>query len=145
MVIADNDHKEIYNWLCKELGFVVAETVTLGVLDKEGKLIMAVSYYKDGPSCLLTAAAKDASWCKPETLSELLRIPFDDLGCKVARFEVSVKNARANRFCKGIGCVKEGLLRYAHHDGTHKVVWSLTKKEISKKGWYRYGKLSKIR
>ena len=140
MVIADNDHKEIYKWLCNKLGYAVAETVTLGVLDENKELIMAVSYFKDGLSCLLTAAAKSASWCKPETLSEILRVPFDDLGCKVARFEVSVQNKRANRFCKGIGCVKEGILRYAHHDNTHQVVWSLTKKELSKKGWYRNGK-----
>lgn len=140
MVIADNDRKEIYKWLCDKLGFEVAETVTLGVLNEQGKLIMAVSYFKKGPSCLLTAAAENGSWCKPQTLTKILRVPFDDLGCKVARFEVSVKNEKANRFCKGIGCVKEGLLRYAHHDGTHQLVWSLTKKEISKKGWYRYGK-----
>ena len=140
MVIADNDRKEIYQWICKELGYPVAETVTLGVLNENQRLIMGVSYFKNGLSCLLSAVAKEASWCKPETLSEILRVPFDDLGCKVARFEVSVKNKRANRFCKGIGCVKEGLLRYAHNDGTHQVVWSLTKKEISQKGWYRYGK-----
>lgn len=140
MVIADNNDKEIYQWLCKKLGFNVAETVTLGVVDEQGKINMAVSYFKKGPSCLLTAAAENGSWCKPETLTKILRVSFDDLGCKVARFEVSVKNANANRFCKGIGCVKEGILRYAHHDGTHQVVWSLTKKEISKKGWYRHGK-----
>lgn len=139
MVIADNNKHEIYAWLCEKLGFKVAETVTLGVLSETQKLIMAVSYYKDGPVCLLTAYADNASWCKPETLSELLRVPFD-LGAKVARFEVSVKNDKANRFCKGIGCVKEGLLRYAHHDGTHQVVWSLTKREILNKGWYRHGK-----
>lgn len=139
MVIADNDNHEIYAWLCKKLGFEVAQTVTLGVLDEEKKLIMAVAYYQIGKVCLLTAAAENGSWCKPQTLSEILRVPFD-LGAKVARFEVSVKNEKANRFCKGIGCVKEGILRYAHHDGTHQVVWSLTKKEISKKGWYRHGK-----
>ena len=139
MVIADNNHHEIYQWLCTRLGFDVAQTVTLGVLNENKKLIMAVAYFQKGQVCLLTAAADDASWCTPQTLSELLRVPFD-LGCKVARFEVSVKNAKANKFCKGIGCVKEGILRYAHHDGKHQVVWSLTKKEISKKGWYRHGK-----
>lgn len=143
MVIADNNNADIYKWLCNELGYAPLETVTLGVLDETQKLIMAVSYFKKGPNCLLSAAASSARWCKPETLSAILRVPFDDLGCKVARFEVSVKNKRANRFCKGIGCVKEGILRYAHHDGTHQVVWSLTKKEISKKGWYRHGKLRK--
>jgi len=140
MVIADNNAGDIYKWLCKELGYAPLETVTLGVLNDKDELIMAVAYFKKGASCLLSAAATKASWCKPETLTKILRVPFDDLNCKVARFEVSVKNARANRFCKGIGCVKEGILRYAHHDGTHQVVWSLTKKEISKKGWYRHGK-----
>lgn len=140
MVIADNNNGDIYKWLCNELGYAPLETVTLGVLDDRQKLIMAVSYFKKGAVCLLSAAAINASWCKPETLSEILRVPFNELGCKVARFETSVKNAKANRFCKGIGCVKEGLLRYAHHDGTHQVVWSLTKKEISNKGWYRHGK-----
>ena len=140
MVVADNEAKEIYKWLCEKLGYQVAETVTLGVLDDNNKLIMAVSYYKDGLSCLLSAAAENGSWCKPETLSKLLLVPFDDLDCSVARFEVSVKNEKANRFCKGIGCVKEGLLRFAHNDKTHQVVWSLTKKEILKKGWYKHGK-----
>lgn len=140
VIVADNDEQEVYRWLCQQLHFDVLQTVTLGVLDDKKDLIMAVSYYKDGPSCLLTAAAKNGSWCKPQTLSKILCVPFDDLGCRVARFEVSVKNKAANRFCKGIGCVKEGILRYAHHDGTHQVVWSLTKKEILKKGWYRYGK-----
>lgn len=140
MVVADNNSGDIYNWLSRELGYTPLATTTLGVLDEKDELIMAVSYFKKGASCLLSAAAKNAEWCKPETLTKLLRVPFDDLNCKVARFEISVKNKRANRFCKGIGCVKEGLLRFAHHDNTHQVVWSLTKKEISKKGWYRYGK-----
>lgn len=136
MVVADNDLHEVYKWLCEKLGFDVAQTATVAVTEGN-KIIAAISYYKDGPTCLLTAAAENGSWCKPGTLSELLRIPFEMLGCKVVRFETSHKNEKANRFCKGIGCVKEGLLRYAHHDGTHKVVWSLTKKELVQKKWYR--------
>lgn len=140
MVVADNDRHEVYNWLCKKLGFPVAQTVTVAVVDENKKITSAVSYFKNGPVCLITSAAENSSWCKPGTLSQLLRIPFDDLGCKVARFETSHKNEKANRFCKGIGCVKEGILRFAHHDGTHQVVWSLTKKELVKKKWYRFNK-----
>ena len=137
MVVADNDLHEVYKWLCNKLGLEVAQTVTVAVVDENKNIVAAISYYKDGPTCLISAAAENGSWCTPRTLSELLRIPFEMLVCKVARFEISHKNERANRFCKGIGCVKEGLLRYAHHDGTHKVVWSLTKKELVKKKWYR--------
>lgn len=140
MVVADNDKKEIYKWVCEKLGYNVAETVTVGVLGPTQRLIAGISYYQKGKVCLISAAAEDSSWCMPETLSELLRIPFELLKCKVAKFETSHKNEKANRFCKGIGCVKEGLLRFDRDDGTHTVVWSLTKKEISKKGWYRYGK-----
>lgn len=139
MIRADNEKHDIYKWMCEKLGFNVAHTITVGVLE-EGELIAGISYHKNNKVCSITAVASNGSWCKPETLSELLRIPFDLLGCKIAKFETSVKNNKANRFCKGIGCVKEGLLRYAHHDGTHEIVWSLTKKEICKKGWYRYGK-----
>ena len=144
MVIADNNNQDVYKWLCNKLGFKVAQTVTVAVLH-EDKIVSAVSYFKDGPVCLITSAAENGSWCNPETLSELLRIPFDDLGCRVAKFETSVYNKNANRFCKGIGCVKEGLLRYAHHDGTHQVVWSLTNKELVKKKWYRYNRFNKNR
>jgi RimJ/RimL family protein N-acetyltransferase len=140
MVVADNNKHEIHKWLCDELKFPVAQTVTVGVLNENQRLIAGFSYFKDGPVCLITAYAKNPYWCGPGTLSELMRIPFELLGCKIAKFETSNKNVKANRFCKGIGCVKEGLLRYGHHDGTHRVVWSLTKREILDKGWYRHGK-----
>lgn len=137
MIIADNNEQEIYKWVCNQLAMKVLNTLTMGVLDKEGNLIAGISYFKKGQICLITAVAKNGSWCRPQTLSELLRIPFDLLKCKIAKFETSHKNQKANRFCKGIGCVKEGLLRYERPDGTHNVIWSLTKKEILKKGWYR--------
>lgn len=140
MVVADNNKHEIHQWICKELGFNVAQTVTVGVVNDRQRLIGGFSFYKDGKICLVTAYAENPGWCTPETLSELLRIPFEMLDCKIAKFETSNKNEKANRFCKGIGCVKEGILRYAHHDGTHQVVWSLTKQELFKKGWYRNGK-----
>lgn len=140
VIIADNNKREIHQWLCNKLGFDVLQTVTVGVLNEQQRLIAGFSYYQNGKICQITACADTPRWCTPETLSELLRIPFDLLKCKIAKFETSNKNVKANRFCKGIGCVKEGVLRYAHHDGTHQVVWSLTKQEISKKGWYRYGK-----
>lgn len=140
MVIADNNRHDIHKWMCDALKFDVAQTVTLGVLNETQKLIAGFSYFKKGQICLITAYAENPNWCTPETLSELLRVPFEALGCKIAKFETSNKNEKANRFCKGIGCVREGILRYAHHDGTHQVVWSLTKREILNKGWYRYGK-----
>lgn len=139
MIIADNNKHDIHKWMCEKLGFDVAQTITVGVL-VEGELIAGISYEKNGLVCSITAVSSKSNWCRPETLSELLRIPFEMLGCKVAKFETSVYNKVANRFCKGIGCVKEGILRYAYNDGTHEIVWSLTKKELCKKGWYRYGK-----
>lgn len=142
MVVADNNKQDIYNWVCERLGYKCANTVTVGVLGPTQRLIAGISYFQKGLVCLISAAADDSSWCMPETLSELLRIPFELLKCKVAKFEVSNKNVQANRFCKGIGCVKEGVLRYDRDDGTHTIVWSLTKKEISKKRWYRYGKFN---
>lgn len=140
MVVADNNNHEIYEWVCKKLGYKAAQTITVGVLGPTQRLLAGISYFKKGHVCLISAAAQNSSWCMPETLSELLRIPFEILGCKVAKFETSHKNDRANKFCRGIGCVKEGILRFDREDGTHTIVWSLTKKEISKKGWYRYGK-----
>lgn len=140
MVIADNNNHDIYKWVCGKLGYNAAQTVTVGVLGEHHELTAGITYFKKGAVCLISAAAENGSWCMPETLSELLRIPFTLLNCKVAKFETSHKNEKANRFCKGIGCVKEGILRFDREDGTHTIVWSLTKKEISKKGWYRYGK-----
>lgn len=137
MIIADNDNQDIYRWLCNTLAMKVASTLTMGVVDEKNDLVAAIAYFKKGQVCWITAAAKNGSWCKPQTLSELLRIPFELLKCKIAKFETSHKNKKANRFCKGIGCVREGLLRYERTDGTHNVIWSLTLKEISKKGWYR--------
>lgn len=137
MIIADNNNRDIYRWLCDTLKMDAASTLTMGVIDGKGNLIAAVAYFKKSKVCLMTAAAKNGSWCMPQTLSELLRIPFELLNCKIAKFEVSHKNEKANRFCRGIGCVKEGLLRFDRQDGTHNIVWSLTKKEILKKGWYR--------
>ena len=140
VIVADNNNKEIYTYICNELGFKVASTVCFGVLNKENKLVAGITFYRKGQVCLITAVAKNSTWCLPQTLSELFNIAFDFLKCKIAKFEVSHKNERANKFCKGIGCVKEGLLRYDRHDGTHNIVWSLTKKEVLKKGWYKNGK-----
>ena len=144
VIVCDNNKNEIYNYMCKELGFQPASTVCFGVVNSEGRLIGGFTFYREGFVCHITAVAKNSSWCTPKTLSELLDIPFDFLRCKIAKFEVSHKNERANRFCKGIGCVKEGLLRFDRHDGTHNIVWSLTRKEILKQGWYKNGKSEKI-
>lgn len=140
VILADNNKREIYNYVCKELKMPVASTVCFGVVDSKGELIGGFTFFKKDRVCLITAVAKSSRWCTPKTLSDLLDIPFDFLHCKIAKFEVSHKNDRANKFCKGIGCVKEGLLRYDRFDGTHNIVWSLTRKEILKKGWYRNGK-----
>ena len=138
MVVADNEAKEIYNYVCEKLKMNLAESVTMGVLDDKGELLAGVVYYKDEYGiCHISVYAEKPTWALPKRLCDVLRVGFEFLKCKILKFEVSHKNLRAVKLLKGLGVVREGLLRFNRADGTHEVVFSLTEKEFKKKRWYR--------
>lgn len=138
MVVADNNARDIYNWVCKSLKMTLSNTVTMGVVDDKGSLLAGIVYFVDDfRICHISVYAKSPLWLMPGRLNEILKIGFDMLDCKILKFEVSHKNARAIKLLKGLHLVQEGLLRFARKDGTHEIVFSLTKKEMFKKRWYR--------
>ena len=138
MVVADNENKEIYKYVCEKLNMNLAETITMAVMDDKGELLAGVVYYKDEYGiCHISVQADKPTWALPKRLCDVLRVGFDFLKCKILKFEVSHKNTRAVKLLKGLGVVREGLLRFNRADGTHEIVFSLTEKEFRKKRWYR--------
>lgn len=138
MVRVDNPQKEVYKFICDKLGMKISETLTIAIVNNKEELLAGLTYFLDSKNiCYLTVVSNSPYWALPQTLSEICRIGFNDFKAKIIKCEVSNKNVKINKLLKGLGMVKEGLLRYGRQDGTHEIIYSITEKEFIKKRWYR--------
>ena len=138
MVKVDNENKDVYRFICDKLKMNILSNLTLAIVNDKEELLGGIAYYLDNNNiCHLTVVSNSPYWALPQTLSEILKIGFNDFKAKIIKCEVSHKNTKIIRLLSGLGLVKEGLLRYARQDGTHEIVFSITEKEFIKKRWYR--------
>lgn len=88
----------------------------IGVLDERGKLVAGVVYHgydPDCPSVEMSFAASTARWLTKALVCELLRYPFEQLGCIRITGVTPRRATSARRFLDKFGFKREGLVRSA--------------------------------
>lgn len=72
-------------------------------------------------TCQISMASTSPLWAKPQTIVELLAVPFVQYGCRKIWTCIPSDNVRAIRFNYGIGMVREAVLR--HQFGPKRAAW----------------------
>lgn len=73
---------------------------TIGVLDREGRLIGGIVYHHYDPDAgviEMSGAATDPHWLTRETLARMYGYPFDECGCQMVVMRVAADNERLLR------------------------------------------------
>jgi len=84
---------------------------------------------KYGNDLRVIVVSEDPKWCLPGVLRELFKYPFEVAGCERLTAFIRDGNKRSLRLCRGLGFVKEGVLRRAHDGKTNTIVLSMLKHE----------------
>ena len=58
-----------------------------------------------------SAAADTANWLSPRVITEIMRYPFEQMGCNRLQAIIARKNVRAREFHRRFGFKQEGLAR----------------------------------
>ena len=136
-IIKDVDGS-IYSWVVENLdnGEDYKNDLTVGI--KVGNVyVCGIIYSTDKYATYLSIYATDPKWCTPNNLSRIFELPFKVFKTKIVKCLTSHKNKRINKLLWGLKLKEEGHLRFARADGTHLKIFSLTKKELEEKGWYK--------
>ena len=80
-------------------------------------------------TCQISMASVSPFWAQPQTIRDLLAIPFDQYRCQRVWTCIPADNVRALRFNAGIGMVREGILRRVFGRGRHGHVYGMTVEE----------------
>lgn len=73
--------------------------------------------------------ADHPSWCLRSMLREIFYYPFEVAGCERLTAIVRDGNKQSLKLCRGLGFVKEGVLRRAYDGKTNAIVLSMLKQE----------------
>ena len=83
----------------------------------------------EGADIRVIIAADDPRWCLPGVLRELFSFPFEYLQCTRVTAIIKHGNERSLKLCRGLGFVKEGVLRRGHNGKTNAILLSMLREE----------------
>lgn len=126
----------VAHWVARQLGFddphffgpSRAILIATGA-DEPMAGIVFHSYRDLYKSCDISMAAVSPRWATRGVIHALLSYPFDQLKCQRVQVTIPLKNARARRFCKGIGFVQEGIIRRGF-GADHAVIMGMLDREF---------------
>lgn len=90
--------------LCRAVAIVSGSDQPLGA-------IVYHDYNRQYGTVQISMATVSPMWAQPQTIRDLLAIPFDQYRCNKVWTCIPADNKRAQRFNAGIGMVREGVLR----------------------------------
>ena len=109
-----------------EPGFGACEAV--GIVSADGRPLGAVVYHDYIPSagtCQISMASMSPLWAHPQTVADLLAIPFDQYRVRKIWTCIPHDNERAIRFNEGIGMKREATLRHQFAQNRHAVIFGM--------------------
>lgn len=137
MELVKDNGQRIYAWVIGGLAATgnfddCPNTLTIGV--RENNTIFAgIIYSKVGHVVYISIYAEHPKWCTPGILTRIFKVGFALGGiCKAA---TDAENNKINRLMKGLGLVREGVLRRGRENGHDEIIWSLTEEEFATKRW----------
>lgn len=92
------------------------------------RLIAAVAFYDWDPNAKILQCAMAADtpmWAKPQTILDILRVPFELMIARKLYVMIRADNQRVIKFVKNIGFKEEGRLSEHYAPGLHAVVLGL--------------------
>lgn len=110
--------------------------VVKGTGPHDARLLAVVVFNAwDQPSKTIqvSCAADSPMWAHPQTIRDLLRIPFEDWACFMVWMAIPHTNEPAIRFNKGIGMKMAGPIRHMFGEGSHAVHMSMTRHEWARR------------
>lgn len=81
-------------------------------------------------TCEISFAASSPKWATRRSISNLLRIPFQQYNCRKVLTVIPSTNKRAIRFNEGIGLKPEGTLRHQFAKGVHACIHGMMRSEF---------------
>lgn len=138
MIYRDKTDKT-FNWVLDNLKDKehYINDLTLAIKNDINELVAGVIYSRDRDITYLTIYAANPSWCTRKNLSTIFKIPFEVFDSKIVKCVTSHKNKKVNRLLWGLKLKEEGHIRFDRVDGSHSKIFSLTKKELKTKKWYK--------
>lgn len=116
-------------WVAKQLGLRPWEKCkAVAVVSAEGRPLGAAvyhTYYPEYGTVEMSIATVSPLWAQPQTIRDLLAIPFDQYKCRKVWATTASDNERAQRFLAGIGMKKEAVLRHQFAQGRHAVIFGM--------------------
>jgi RimJ/RimL family protein N-acetyltransferase len=116
---------------CKAIG------VAKGTGPQDARLLAVVVFNcldEQAKTLQISCASDSPMWAHPETIRELLRYPFEQLGCFMVWMAIPHTNERAIRFNKeGLGMKMAGPIRHVFGEGVHAVHMSMTRHEWARR------------
>lgn len=119
--------EQVAKWVAKrlphvgEVGFGPCRAVAIV---NGARPLGAIVYHDWQPlhgTCQISMATTSPLWAKPQTIRDLLAIPFLQYKARKVWTCIPADNARAIRFNEGIGMTCEAKLR--HHFGHKRAAW----------------------
>jgi len=128
----------VADWVARQLPHVGAAGFgacrAVAVASADGKPLGAVVYHDYQPGaavCQISMASTSPLWAQPQTVRDLLAIPFEQYRCYKVWTCIPADNARAIRFNRGIGMVREAVLRHQFGRKRHAEIFGMTEPEYA--------------
>lgn len=140
--------EQFARWACDRIPWAQysPDMRAIGVADgaEPGSKLLAVCIYHnyvetrtiDGKPwyglCEISFAAASPRWASRRTISNLLRVPFNQYKCRKIVTVIPSTNKRAIRFNEGIGLKREGTLRHHYAKNVHASVHGMMASEYER-------------
>lgn len=130
---------QVADWVARTLpdhdGFA-PDVTALGVFDAAGSRVLAGVVYHDyrptQQTCSMTIASESPMFATRGTIRAMLSVPFEQYGVFKVWVTTRGDNAKAQRFLKKVGFVREAILRHQFGPKIHAWVYGMTKPEFAK-------------
>jgi RimJ/RimL family protein N-acetyltransferase len=131
--LVPNDDKRVAEWVAARIPvfeFGSSPYTAIGWANQGGLLVAGVIYQNYIKTNIeVHIATVGRRWASREYLGEIVRYPFDQLGCERMTALVPAKNARSQHFCEHFGFTWEGRMRRILADGDDLIVYGMLREE----------------
>ena len=115
----------------------VPVAVVKGTGAHDARLLAVVifnTFNAQAKSIQISCASDSPMWAHPETLRELLRYPFEQLGCFMVWTMIGCENERSIRFNrKAMGMRQHGPIPHVFGEGKHAFIMQMTRHQWARK------------
>lgn len=131
--------EQVAAWVARQIphvgerGFGPCRAIAVVHGDRPLAAIVYHDWQPQAATCQISMASVSPLWAKPQTIRDLLAVPFDQYRCYKIWTCIPADNERALRFNTGIGMVREAVLRHQFGRKRHAMIYGMTADEYRAK------------